>query len=259
MLMKKLITPALLFSMVCAFVCPPAFAAPINYLDFVGTNVTYKDVTEDSATDPTPLWGAPTISGDGLNFTPLAAFSASSSGGSPPDITDGKLDTTIVVNDPGVGAIDNILVSERGDYTLAGSGTIASNTSVAAPVILTLLEINGVGISPTPLYSGNLMFSPSGGTYDLVNDPGSGEIWTGSLMIDIDAAMAAINKDGRATKIKYHMDNTLTAFSESGSIAFIAKKDGIVSLEVNVPEPTSFVLALLGPLGLAWVLRRRSR
>ena len=57
--MNKFIAHSLVASMVCAFVCTPASAVPINYFDFVGTNVTYKNVTEDSATDPTPLWGAP--------------------------------------------------------------------------------------------------------------------------------------------------------------------------------------------------------
>ena len=138
-----------------------------------------------------------------------------------------------------------------GDYTLVGAGTVTTSTSVAAPVFLTLTEVNGIGISPTALYSGNLVFTPSGGTYDLLNDPGTGVIWNGSLFIDVDAALAAIHIDGRATKIVYHMDNTLTAISEANSIAFIAKKDGIVRLEVNVPEPASMVLAFFGSLGVS--------
>lgn len=256
--MKKEIAHALLASMLCALVCSPAFALPINYFDFVGTNVTFEDVTEDSATDPTPLWGAPTVSGDGLLFTPLAAFSATSSGGGA-DITDGKLDTTIVVNDPNVGAINSIFVTERGDYTLVGAGTAVTSTSVGAPVFLTLTEVNGIGITPTPLFSGNLVFTPSGGTYNLIADPGTGVIWNGSLLIDVNAAMAAIKIDGRATKIVYHMDNTLTAISELSSIAFIAKKDGIVRLEVNVPEPASCVLACTGLALLGLFRRRRAR
>ena len=43
---------------------PSSFAAPINYGDFPGTSVTFLDVTEDSATDPTPLFGAPALAGD---------------------------------------------------------------------------------------------------------------------------------------------------------------------------------------------------
>jgi len=195
------------------------------------------------------------VSGDGLQFTPLAAFSASTSGGGA-DITDGKLDTTIMTNTP-AGAINNIFVTERGDYTLVGAGTATTSTSVGAPVFLTLTEVNGVGISPTALFSGNLLFTPSGGTYDLIADPGTGVIWTGNLLIDVDAAMAALKIDGRATKIVYHMDNTLTAISEASSIAFIAKKDGIVRLEVNVPEPASCVLACMGLALLAMVGRRR--
>jgi len=256
--MKKQIAHTLLASMLTALVCSAAFAQPINYGNFAGTNLMFLDVTEDSATDPTPLWGAPTVSGDGLQFTPLAAFSASTSGGGA-DLTDGKLDTTLMVNDPKVGAINTISVFERGDYTLAGGGTITTSTSVGAPVFLTLLEVDGVGITPIPLYSGNLLFAPSGGSYDLINDPGTGVIWTGNLLIDVNAAMAALPDPivGRATKIKYHMDNTLTAISEASSIAFIGKKDGIVRLDVNVPEPASCVLACIGLALLALVGRRR--
>jgi hypothetical protein len=234
----------------------PVRATPIDYGDFAGTSVTYLQVTEDSATDPTPLYGPPTVAGNGITFSPTAAFSSNVSGGNS-DITDGKLNTTLVTNNPSVGAIDNILVSERGDYTLAGSGTSATNTSVSAPVFLTLTEVNGGTVSPVALFSGNLTFSPSSGSYNLVSNPGSGVIWNGSLLINVDALLVANGINGRATRIEYQMDNQLLAFSQSGSIAFIEKKNGFVSISVNVPEPSTLVLALIGSLALAWQFRRR--
>jgi hypothetical protein len=234
----------------------PLVATPINYGDFSGTHVSFLQVTEDSATDPTPLWGAPTVAGDGLTFSPTAAFHASASGGST-DLTDGKLNTTFVANDPSTGAIHNVMIHEGGDYTLAGSGTSATTASVAAPVFLTLTEVNGAAVSPVALFAGNLTFAPSGGTYDLVNDPGIGVVWTGALMVNIDALLAANGINGRATRIEYQMDNTLVATSESGTISFIEKKNGFVSLHANVPEPSTLTLALVGSLGLAWQIRRR--
>lgn len=234
----------------------PASATPIDYGDFTGTNVTFLQVTEDSATDPTPLWGAPTVSGNGIIFNPTAAFAATASGGSS-DLTDGKLNTTLASNNPGVDSIHNILISERGDYTLAGSGTSATSASVSAPVFLTLTEVNGVPISPVALFSGNVAFSPSAGSYNLVSNPGSGQIWTGSLLIDVDALLPGLGINGHATKIQYVMDNTLLAFSQAGTISFIEKKNGFVTLQTNVPEPSTLVLALIGSLALAWQIRRR--
>ena len=47
-------------------------AAPINYGNFNGTNVMYLGVTEDSSTDPTPLFGPPTVTNDSLSFNPVS-------------------------------------------------------------------------------------------------------------------------------------------------------------------------------------------
>jgi hypothetical protein len=59
------------------------------------------------------------------------------------------------------------------------------------------------------------------------------------------------------TKISVNIDNILTAASQDGSTALIAKKDadGLV-VTVNVPEPASCLLACTG-LMLAALFRRR--
>jgi hypothetical protein len=49
----------LLVALLLVFLASPAAAASINYGDLVGISVKYLQVTEDSVTDPTPLFGAP--------------------------------------------------------------------------------------------------------------------------------------------------------------------------------------------------------
>jgi hypothetical protein len=75
-----------------AAICQPSLSAPINYGNFMGNTVMYTQVTEDtnSPGDSPPLFGAPTVSGNSLDFNPVG-FDANSTGGSGPDITDGQL------------------------------------------------------------------------------------------------------------------------------------------------------------------------
>jgi hypothetical protein len=70
---------------------PLAQAGIINYGTHAGNTVIYQDVTESSATDPVPLFGAPVVTGDSIDFNP-ALFNAFSHLGSPPvDLTNGLL------------------------------------------------------------------------------------------------------------------------------------------------------------------------
>jgi hypothetical protein len=107
----------------------------------------------------------------------------------------------------------------------------------------------------------NFSFSPSGGTYNLVNDPGSAVIWTGGGTIDVTAILTAngITSDV-ATRVDVSLDNVLATTSENGTISHIKKKQiGGVTFEATpggtpTPEPTS--LAILAAGGLV-LLRRR--
>ena len=67
-----------------------AGAAAIDYGDYVGIDVKYLQVTEDSGTDATPLFGTPNLAGNTLDFNP-PSFNSSSSGAGGVDITDGTL------------------------------------------------------------------------------------------------------------------------------------------------------------------------
>ena len=59
------------FLLIATAMCRTSLGAAINYGSFMGTDVTYVDVTESSATDPVPLFGAPSVSGNSIDFNPV--------------------------------------------------------------------------------------------------------------------------------------------------------------------------------------------
>src|SRR3989440_5317494 len=200
-------------------------AAPINYGNFNGTNVMYLGVTEDSSTDPTPLFGPPTVTNDSLSFNPVS-FGATATGAGGVDLTDGTLKSTIMT--VGTKRIHKVSFAEAGDYTFAGAiGTTATAASVGTSFFLQVVELDGVGVAPIT-FTGNMTFTPSGGTFDFVNDPhGPAVLWSGSVAFDIDSLLATHNPPitGQATKILLSLDNSLNATSEAGTAALIKKKE----------------------------------
>jgi hypothetical protein len=249
-----------------AFLCiliwnHPASGAPINYGDFMGDTVTYVAVTEAALSfgDTEPLFGAPTVTGDSIDFNPVG-FSASATGLGGVDITDANL-TFMVVAKPGK-AIETIQFAEAGDTTLAGFGTNATYTSVTCDGFLNINAVDGVGIS-TITKPISLTFTPSGGTYGQGTNGGGGPLfhtlWTGSLLVDLDMILMdnGVPFVGGASKISIDIDNALSATSQAGTSALISKKDfGGISITVNIPEPGTLFLA--GFALLALVVGRRS-
>ncbi len=244
-------------SMAALFACTAtATAAPINYGDFTGTTVMYLDVTEDSGTDTPPLFGAPTVSGDSLDFNPVS-FNSFSSGAAGTDITDGTL-TLMLRSLPG-NFIDTVEFDEAGDFTLTG---LAGNAfaSVTATFFLDIEEVDGVAINPVNIATA-MVFTPSGGDWSLAAD-GPGPLvngqWSGFVMVDITQALIDNNIPFvvGATKVSVTFDNTLSTLSEEGTSAFIAKKDvGGIGITVT-PEPATLGLLALG--SLAMMGRRRA-
>ena len=234
-------------------------AVPINHGDFSGTTVDFLDVTEDSNTpgDVPPLFGAPTVTGDSLDFNPIG-FSASASGASGVDQTDGQLSFMIVAKS-GKG-IQTITLSEAGDTGLAGFGTDTTFTEVKANVFVDIVEVDNVAVAPINIID-SMTFMPSGGDFGLATDGGGGptfnSTWTGGVLIDVGSL---VPPNSVVTKVKVNLDNTLTALSEDGTSAFIAKKDfdGLVITvdEMVIPEPTTALLALSGMLALTCSRRR---
>jgi len=236
-----------------------AWAAPIDYGDFLGTSVRYLAVTEDSATDPPPLFNAPVLVGDGLDFNPT--FGSSSSGAGASDDTNGTLTFGIEAL-PG-SVIDRVAIGESGDFTLTGFGGAGTGASVHADVTLEIDAVDGAapafGLSTTEA----LVFSPSNGDWNLLDD-GPGPLvsgtWTGFLEIDVTQMLsdAGLSYVEGVTRVTLQLDNRLHTQSESGTAAVIGKKDFDGLSFTVIPEPSSWVLCGLG-LSVLGGWRRRPR
>src|SRR5688572_22892306 len=110
----------------------PASAAQINYGTHSGTHFSYVNITEDSGADePLPLFGAPSVTGNSIDFNPTGFDSTASNGVS--DITSSNLVMQVAAK---LGSrIDSITLSEAGNTTMAGNvapGSMGTSTAVFA-------------------------------------------------------------------------------------------------------------------------------
>lgn len=230
-----------------------AQAASINYGDFSDIPpgaVMYQDVTESSGTDAVPLFGAPSITEDTLDFDPKGFVAFAGSGGS--DITDGQLNFSIETF-PGTG-ISSMLFREGGDYSLLGTGSAATMIAGGISVRVEIIEVDGVAL-PSPI---DVLASASF-TANLVGSPTALSPWSNVLFVDFGPALANIPHNLGVTKANVVLDDLLAAISEPLSTALIAKKDFTIipTIEGNpIPEPASLALFTLGA---ACVFRRGNR
>ncbi|MBY0399772.1 PEP-CTERM sorting domain-containing protein [Myxococcota bacterium] len=212
---------------------------------FNGTTVTFLNVADQNG-----LFGAPTVSGDSLDFSP-SAFEADC-GPDPlcppsPTVVDDTLTLTIQANSGSF--LDDIHLSEAGDTTLVSFLNAFGATQVTATVFVDIFEINNVSVNNINA-NAQMTFSRNG-QYETTDEGPGTHIWTGSLLIDLDAIIASNGGTGRATRVQLNLNNTLIAFAASGASARIEKKD-IDGLAITViPEPGTAVLMGLGLLGLA--------
>ena len=213
--MRSLILVAALF---CA--ASSALAVSQNYGSFTGDTVVFGNVTEDSSTDPLPLYGTPTILSDSIAFSPIS-FQSISAGKNGHDETMGSVAMTITAN-PGRYLTD-IQVQEAGDVTLVGNGNQATNASVTALLQLTVRQIDGVAVTPFQLTEP--LVYPTGSEFDLGSNGQLAGIWNGSVNVDVAAWLARSGIAGHATQIDFSMSNDLLTNSQRGTYSLIKKKD----------------------------------
>ncbi len=236
---------------------PSTNAATIIYGDFSGASVDYLGVQESSVTDPVPLFGAPTVVGNVIDFNPVG-FAATATGGGI-DLTDGQLDMSIRAKP--TYAVDRVVFSEAGDFSLIGIGTANTYVQVTANFFVDIMQVDGVNLGSPVSFTTQMQFVPvTSGIFTLPANPGAGQLWNGSITLDLAQALddAGVSYTLGATLVKVNLDNQLVALSESGTYSYIAKKDfkGFSVTTFTVPEPSSFALLLLGGLGLFF---RRNR
>jgi len=230
-----------------------AFSNDYTYGDYAGSNLEFLDVAEASATSVVPVFGAPTVSGDSLLFAPENAEASSSSGGT--DFLDGQLTTTIRAN-AGYG-INQLSISEAGNYSLSGAGAAATEVSAGLASTLSILEINGTALSIPIIVSQN-----ADAYFNLAASGGEDLPWSLSVLFDIDDVLADNELSGMATLVTLTFDNTLGAVSEAGSEASIAKDSVVIGVVASpVPEPSAIVLLGVAVLAIAGrsVWRKRAK
>jgi len=218
-----------------------AHAAPINYGDFAGNNVIYRDVTETANTpgDTEPLFGPPTIASNSLGF--LSASFAANASAQNTDITDGQLNFTVEAIRGHV--INNIAASESGAYTLQGTNgkpltQIGYALSLAS---VTVLEVDGAPLAtPVPLNP-----ISTSGLDKLDQGSDTDTPWSLAVWYDVDTALAQVGLGYTfgATKLELVIDNLLSAISGGDSLASI-EKDSLV-IDVNVPAPSVPTLTIV--------------
>lgn len=244
-----------------ALLSPVAQAASISYGNFgpVSPGISFLNVTESSGTDPVPLYGPPTAFATGLDFNPTSFVASSAGGGA--DITDGQMNFTVagqVVNGSAT-AINGLSLNEAGDYTLFGTGTAATQVGAGAVMLsVKVTEIDGVAVVPITLAPSNASVA-----FNLPANPGIVQPWSLNTSIGISAQLTSLGVPFLvgATKVEVALNNSLVAISESGSIAYIAKKDFVIGVtpEVGVlPEPSTLAMAGLALCGLGATARRKS-
>lgn len=217
----------------------PVIADSINYGDFLGAGVGEADflqVTENSITNPLPLFGTPVHVGNKLMFFPML-FAASAADGNY-DAVSGTL--TAHIRAAAGHYLQTIAISEIGDCTLLGVGY--ANTWADVYGLLSACDASPgthgnfasfLSVSPAPPY----MLPPTAFT----TFEGEAQISLAGLGI---------------TEIAFAFTDTLEASSEPGTTAYIQKKEFQIEVtSAPVPEPSAGVLALLSVIAL--LTRRR--
>lgn len=210
----------------------------INYGNFAGAGVSFRNVSESSSSIPglaSNLYGAPVVMGNMLIFRPQQ-FEASQSG---PGIerVDGQLNVDVVTG-PGA-VITSVRIEEFGDYAITVPFTGSQGGFVSA-------ALNAFATTP----SGTFQDSDTGiFPVTVATPPGiTNASW------NLDGLLAGWRPTG---EVGLRIDNRLTAASFTQFDDSFIKKKGF-KITVNfIPEPTSALLILVcGIAGLPLYRRR---
>lgn len=211
---------------------PTLLAAPIT-LSGDHFSVTYDDAS-------TGFYGVGAVALPNTVFFTPTGFDASTGVAGGSDIAAASLALRLTL-DAGY-ALTGVTLTERGDYLLLGSGTVAVDAD------LSISEVaqpgNALSLALSPAGSLNLIGSP---THNWML---SGALTTTSL--------------GAASSFDIVLDNTLRAANTARGLSFIEKKFTGLQFQVartgnpaTVPEPGALMLILAG--WLAWMGLARKR
>jgi hypothetical protein len=242
----------LLFSALLGFAGTAMAASYGDFMDPTGT-VSYLNVQ-----DVNGLFGAPSVSLNSLDFTPInyeARCSQCPTGATTTDIL------TLDIQSINGQQISEVALSEGLDYSLLSFDAAGfASALVTASIFIDVLEINGASVNGINASSTITFAPPNVSVFGVGILSG---IMTGTQSIDIQQVILGAGAFGEATRVRVSLDNTLQVFHDgSGGEARIRKRDtDFVSLTINgglpTPEPTTAVLLLGGLAGLAAQRGRR--
>lgn len=238
MLCQKLIWGGILALALCFGASP--LTASITYPDMTGITVVYENITESSGTDPVPLYGQPTITGDTLHFPTTAQFSAVAQGVVTSDITDGRL--TFKVSAKEGLHLGVISLFETGAFNAFGD---SSTLAAANGAIVATFAVGNSVQTQSVAFNGHIKDTTDESPF-IANSWG---VWEATATLDL--------SQHQITEATIVIDNILVALAPGGNGAAIIDKKSFTVEVTAIPEPAS--LALLGVGTLLIVARRRRR
>lgn len=205
----------------CVCTEPATKADTIHYGDLESIGMLYTNISESSANDALPLFGAPTLDGDALVFANPSFLAGASDNDL--DFVDGRLNATVTAKNGRL--ISSFVLSEFGSFQILGDDAEVFASAIG------FVSVNGI------LYHDNFQYANI--------NAGSGK-WSGSLVFDFPEPVSSFS---------LVVDNQLFARAGAGFFASI-EKDGIRLTTATIPEPT---VTLLGIVLLGTMAGRRRR